>query len=224
MFETQEQAREYVEQRKKDYWYKGTNLLDYSDVFGKSVIFGEKDNEYYVWRTMYSVFDPIPDESFPVYKSQDMTDAYGYFTELLGDKANKVQYTSPKTNGAFVNKSTSDVNYEQESSHSAVKQDYEMFKSMQDNFLKHAERVDYANHDYDSLCVGNINTPNYQEWRVWTTKSTPAETDESKVEYLGTKMNGENAMQMFKALVEEKRKSLYRRVLDQRVKYLEKNI
>ena len=223
MFETQEEATEYIDQQKQKYWYKGANLLDYSEVFGKSVMFGEKDKEYYVWRTMHSVFDPIPDQTFPVYKSADMTDAYDYFSELLGDKGNKVQYNSPKTNSAFVNKSSSDVNYEQENLQDGVKKDYSLFKSMQDKFLSHATRADYVNFDYDALCVGNIDTPNYQEWRVWTTKSTPAEEDESKVEYIATKLGPKDAMHLFKSIVAQKKQNLYRRVLDQKIKYLEKS-
>ena len=209
---------------RRDFWYKHAKLLDYTDYNGKKVLFGQLEKSYYVWSTDFSVFEPVPSKGGQVYKSEDREDAYNYFTEIIkASQVAQVQYNNNvKGLGLFSNTSTSDVNYKQMDKSAELDKEYSIFKSYQQSFLTRANRYDYATFDFDTLCVGNINTPNYEEWRVWVTKSVPSEQDETKVRYLGDNMNKDSALDMFKGLVSTAKKKMVRNYMGKKIEYLEK--
>lgn len=207
-------------------WYKKLQVLDYVNAFGKSVLFGHdaETSDYYVWETDFNVFDPVPNGDKDIYKSQDREDAYSYFNERIGDYQNTVQYKSPEKNGVFYNKSQAeDIDYNFVDKKEQAGHEYKLFKSMQDSFAANAKRYDYGTFGDTTYCVGSVNTPNYEEWRVWFTKSSANETNEADVKYLAESLNKENAVKVFKSIVETEKKRMYRRFIDDRIEYLEKN-
>lgn len=206
-------------------WYKKIKILDYANNSGKTYVFGKslEDSNYYVWHTHYNVFEPIPSENSDIYKSTDSNDAYSYFSECIGSNKATVNYKAPKSDGAYYNKSTSNIDFQKVDKNNQVSREYSLFKSLQDNFLQNAKRHDYVTFDDTTYVMGNVKTPNYEEWRVWFTKSSPNEKQENAVKYVADSLNFENATKIFKAIVNTEKKKSYRRYLDSKIEFLEKN-